>query len=833
MSFFYDLNKKLNGLRADDKQITESVARAQAEVKSPARITLEESLKQDMKALMEDASGGMAQSNTLETKSYSAKKAAAGKDIGKPGKNFAKIEKSAAKKYGSKEAGERVAGAVLNKLRAKESAGEKADKDYDKDGKVESPKAEYLGSRIAAGKKAAEKMKEQICGDDEMAEAGLPDIADKGAKMAIARGDKPGVVKASPLKNVGKGLKAFFKGAPEPMDEEQEMIEFLTRKAAPQGAAHPTDYNKSKGADAYNGMWGTGMDKDLDEEMTLEASVSRKHFQQVADLLRNIPDEAKRKEMAMHHASIFAQQNPRFDIQRFGQAAGVDLSECGMWESLKGGQHKLDVDGDGDIGADDLADLRAGHEVDEGFGEMDAWLKQREKEKGTGKFDKRQVSTGTVYTRKFDDAPEDDTDAPASVGGAPRGRGRPAVAKGPERVTAKAYKHKGGRMNETGTDTAALIDKALEQIKRDVQAGDLTAIEELLQTVAPDRLQGFLSELDEAAVEAGKRHFFDKLAPAAKKAAKVVKAVTGGKKKEVDEESTGKEDTKAEKAGKKVAKDIEHDEGNKSKGDNKAEKAGKKVTKDIEYDDKKDKKEEKVDETTTAGSVATVATGKKSSAGAVGKGIYDSWEREFETLLAESVSVKEKTTMAEHAEDGDAETMTITATGDDVARLRDVLAQFGVTQSGPSHNHDKPYANSEECGSCGGVPCQCDELDGEMGLPGAIEFEIDEADMEEGNEFSGELAKAKAHHQDEFEVDGKTYQVKEADAPVSQNSPDYPTNQETSDDALQYSGGLNKPKSTGQTTIPVIASQLRRQVSNESKDSVDSFLSLYQAFKTK
>jgi hypothetical protein len=52
-------------------------------------------------------------------KSYSAKAAAAGKDIGKPGKNFAKIAASAGKKYGSAEAGKRVAGAVLGKLRAK------------------------------------------------------------------------------------------------------------------------------------------------------------------------------------------------------------------------------------------------------------------------------------------------------------------------------------------------------------------------------------------------------------------------------------------------------------------------------------------------------------------------------------------------------------------------------------------------------------------------------------------------------------------------------------------------------------------------------------------
>jgi len=50
---------------------------------------------------------------------YSAKAARAGKDIGKPGKQFAKIAASAAERYGSQERGEKVAGAVLAKLRAK------------------------------------------------------------------------------------------------------------------------------------------------------------------------------------------------------------------------------------------------------------------------------------------------------------------------------------------------------------------------------------------------------------------------------------------------------------------------------------------------------------------------------------------------------------------------------------------------------------------------------------------------------------------------------------------------------------------------------------------
>lgn len=62
----------------------------------------------------------MMKSNTKNvTRSYSAKKARAGKDIGKKGKNFSKIAKKAGEKYGSKEAGNRVAGAILKKLRRK------------------------------------------------------------------------------------------------------------------------------------------------------------------------------------------------------------------------------------------------------------------------------------------------------------------------------------------------------------------------------------------------------------------------------------------------------------------------------------------------------------------------------------------------------------------------------------------------------------------------------------------------------------------------------------------------------------------------------------------
>jgi hypothetical protein len=151
---------------------------------------------------------------------------------------YGKEGMKALQKAGRDGAGKEKMSNIRNRYDKMDEA-EVADKDYDKDGKKESPKAEYMGARIAAGKRAAEKMKEQISPDAEMAEAGLPDVVDKKAKMAQARGEKP-----SPLKNVGKGLKAFYKGHPEPMDEEEEMMTFLQRKL---GTAKSKPYNKGAG----------------------------------------------------------------------------------------------------------------------------------------------------------------------------------------------------------------------------------------------------------------------------------------------------------------------------------------------------------------------------------------------------------------------------------------------------------------------------------------------------------------------------------------------------------------------------------------------------------
>ena len=51
------------------------------------------------------------------SKAKVAKESKKGKDLGKKGKNFDKVADKAADEYGSKESGERVAGALLQKLR--------------------------------------------------------------------------------------------------------------------------------------------------------------------------------------------------------------------------------------------------------------------------------------------------------------------------------------------------------------------------------------------------------------------------------------------------------------------------------------------------------------------------------------------------------------------------------------------------------------------------------------------------------------------------------------------------------------------------------------------
>ena len=175
----------------------------------------------------------------------------------------------------------------------------------------------------------------------------------------------------------------------------------------------------------------------------------------------------------------------------------------------------------------------------------------------------------------------------------------------------------------------------------------------------------------------------------------------------------------------------------------------------------KKNKEEDVEESTTSGSVATSASAPKAAKGAggftFGKGIYDSMNRKVEDMIAESMSINMSMNNDDHG--GPTRSLTVTATDDDATKLALLLKSAGL--GGSDHGY---------------------------------------------------------HTMDE------NYGVNE----VSQNTPDYPTNTETAEDNFEYSGGLNKPKSTGQTTIPVIASPDDRQESYaaEEEDAIKRMMEM-------
>ena len=81
---------------------------------------------------------------------------------------------------------------------------------------------------------------------------------------------------------------------------------------------------------------------------------------------------------------------------------------------------------------------------------------------------------------------------------------------------------------------------------------------------------------------------------------------------------------------------------------------------------------------------------------------------------------------------------------------------------------------------------------------------------------------------------GQTMDEAYGDTTATMNSPDYPTDTETIDGddpyLRRFSGGLNGAKSTGQTTIPVIAGQMRRTSTME--ENVELERSLFNTWKT-
>jgi len=646
MDFFHKLNQRLADI-AKPETLTESVA-----------------------PVAERATGD-----------YSAKKARAGKDIGKPGKMFSKIAKSAGKEYGSKAAGERVAGAVLNKLRAKESA------DVD-----ESALQAYIG-------------------DKKYGKAGMD---------ALRKAGRDGASK-------------------------EKMSQIRNR------------YNKMDEADMEEGNRFTG------------------------NLMK-------------------------------ARAAGLK---------------KADLDGDGDMETVREADKKKeprskGTAFDKEH--MDKVRKEKEAETHS-RYDVKDTGYSKRYTRKAEpEAEKDDTE----VSTEPKKKGRPkGPEKGPERVTKGSHKYKmvGGKrvkkektdedldtdgvmmtrqsnMSSEGIDSIALVNKGEYDQEGDMAKDDLQSLamaaKELHAILGddenlPEWVQSKITKaLDyinssnqymhqqkrdaepvaEKAVSQAQRRAAG-IAHAAQKG-EIPKSKLRGASKEMAKMPKGElhkfAATKEKGLPAKVKKTDEGNDGNLANNAKPYDKVtqGDVVAGRLGKDEMggKKKKEEAVDETTVAGSVATAPTGGKSKGGMqFGKGVYESMDKKFKQALTEGMNVS--VNMNTGPDGNPTKNITVSADGEDAEALAMLLKMAGISGG----------QKEETCPTCGSADCGCESID--------------------------------------------------------ENSPDWPTNKEKIDadpNLRTYSGGLNGPKSTGQTTVPVVASQERR-LHSESVDLERSLFKLYQNYK--
>ena len=355
------------------------------------------------------------------------------------------------------------------------------------------------------------------------------------------------------------------------------------------------------------------------------------------------------------------------------------------------------------------------------------------------KHDIKHTATGRKVTRRTDDQGNSvgsDTDDEGNAQ-EKRSRGRPkGPAKGTERVTSKAIKHKGEREKKGSAGSVSDSGKALQGFmigNKPKNDPGKVSVRNKMKEGDTDPTNNDSSELKAA------------MALLKKAGYKVSKG-----EQELDEKATSKKQQKfmgmvhaTQKGEKAPSKEVAKVAKTMKKGD--AEDFA--STKHKGLPEKAPKKKEKTEEAGGSG------TPTASSGFSYGKGIYDSLNRDVENAINESMqqlSESMSINMSDSSEGG--KSLTITATDEDALKLATLLKSAGLG-GGDAHGHD------EGCSSCGQSPCGCEEV------------EIDE---------------------------------------VSMNEPDYPTNTETGS-SMQYSGGLDGPKSTGQSTVPVLASQDDRQ----------------------
>ena len=294
-------------------------------------------------------------------------------------------------------------------------------------------------------------------------------------------------------------------------------------------------------------------------------------------------------------------------------------------------------------------------QISEGWEDMmKAVKKQHKDEVGTGKFDKKKVSTGTVYTRKYDADGMSNTDDEVKADGEKRGRGRPKK---------NAFE--------------SSIDRLMAEVYSDVLAeGSPYAYRPSGSDIAGPMRNTLGSQLKGLG-----RDLINKIAP--------------------DDET--------------LLKDLEK----KTIGEEEGE--------ELSYE--QDQLRQAIGDDMFA---------QVKSAAEQGMGITDEMYDVLFDYYTESGEMPYGTAKARD--------------GDPMEWIEERVGEmFGDMTEGETMNND---------------------LEEMMRLAGMqVETKVDEDDMEEGNEFSGALAKAKAAGAKEFEVDGKKYPVKEDEEQIDECGP--------------------------------------------------------------
>ena len=477
-----------------------------------------------------------------------------------------------------------------------------------------------------------------------------------------------------------------------------------------------------------------------------------------------------------------------------------DVAAEAMRSALSPKQKKMAALG-GDpkrIDARDLAALRKGAEMDEERSKGTAFDPDTPRastpkvgsiERGH-KHDIKHTATGRMVTRRTDDqgnsvGADDDSDAQDG----PRGRGRP---KGTKNVSSKAkvFQRKSKLMTKEGEDDPA--EKGEYDREGDMALDDIDTIESAaneLQSIIdaednlPEWVQSKINKamdyldtardymsaqgndqepIAEKAVSKQQQKFMgmahamqkgEKIKGASKELKKVARTM---KPKDTEDFAKTKHKGLPDKVKKKEV-DENSEEGRlvtKQSGPGKTSTSSTtgRVSATIgngKMSVKPGKPEKQMDDDTDTASVSNKDTSSTKSNGMVGKGIYDSMNRELELMIAESMSIN----MSDSTEGN--KSLTVTATDEDAMKLAMILKSAGLGgHGGDMHSHGE-----EACDTCGMQDCGCGD-------------------------------------------------VQEA---VDENAPDWPTNTEQADSNFGYAGGLNKPKAdvagNGQSTVPVVATQ--------------------------